>query len=100
MNFDEYWKNYIEDYINFIDCVYKHKINKNVWEEGYSEARDAWDFQQEKIDNYLAIFKKICNYNDGKNEYNFSNLNDYERQNKSYDSWKEIRNEINNIFNT
>jgi rubrerythrin len=45
------------------------------------------------------LLEKVIRYNDGVGEYNFSDLSDYDRNNASFDAWKNIEEEIRNYLN-
>lgn len=44
------------------------------------------------------LLEKVIKYNDGIEEYNFSKLSDFDRENASFDAWRKIEEEIRNYL--
>lgn len=40
------------------------------------------------------LMKKVIDYHEGKGEYNFSNLKQYQRNNAAFDAWHQLYREI------
>jgi HEPN domain-containing protein len=44
--------------------------------------------------DFRALCAKVLAYNEGQGSYNFSHLNDYDRDNAAFDAWQEIKAEL------
>jgi len=44
--------------------------------------------------DFRALCVKVLAYNEGQGSYNFSHLNDYDRDNAAFDAWQEIKAEL------
>lgn len=44
--------------------------------------------------DFGALCAKVLAYNEGQGSYNFSHLNDYDRDNAAFDAWQEIKAEL------
>lgn len=47
-----------------------------------------------KMENAETLLKMVVDYYEGNDEYDFSKLEDYDRNNQSFDSWQLIMNKI------
>jgi len=46
------------------------------------------------MENAETLLKMVVDYYEGNDEYDFSKLEDYDRNNQSFDSWQLIMNKI------